>query len=326
MQAPLFADSAVPWRLRLLTATLVGCVSALITYAFQTAFGRGAGDLTWAIRLLPDIFAGIDPYGYSIDLTPMAYPLTAGIVAYPFAAFPPELAAAVFMGLSTGLMTFGLLRQGWWRLLILCSYPFWLTLYTVQWSPLLLAVALFPSLLPITMAKPHIGLSVALTNLTWRRTVACVLLGLLSLALLPDWPFRFLGHQAALVRYVWPLFALPFGPLLLLALFRHKQQRAWFLLLLAAVPQHRWGYDALLLWFVPQSPRGALLLLLGGWAGLGCLLLGTQWVNVATGSALAAAAWYLPALWCVWFEKPLVEPGEHGAQSQTDTGQTTPAI
>ncbi len=41
--------------------------------------------LTVPIRLLPELFASHDPYGYAAIINPMAYPLTAVIVTLPLA-------------------------------------------------------------------------------------------------------------------------------------------------------------------------------------------------------------------------------------------------
>ena len=145
-----------------------------------------SNDVIWAIRLLPDLLAGRDPYGYSTSVEPMSYPLTAGIVTLPFAPFTPIIAGGLFFGCSSALLAFGLTHHGeWWRLMTFLSYPYWMALHTVQWSPLLLAIAFLPTLLPITLAKPHIGLPIALTHLTPRRALACGVLGVVSLVLLP---------------------------------------------------------------------------------------------------------------------------------------------
>lgn len=295
---------------RLITAIIVGITSGILCGTWQMYRGTGAGDIGWAIRLLPDLFNGSDPYGYPISLTPMAYPLTAGIIAAPLALVMPALAAGLFFGLASAMLANGLLReQQWWKLLVFLTYPYWIALHTVQWAPLLLAVTLYPALLPLTLVKPHIGLPIALTNLSGRRVVACCVLGLASLALMPDWPIRWLGHQAAPVRYMWPLLTLPFGPVIILATMRWHDTRAKFLLLFATVPQHRWGYDTLLLWFLPTTPRQGLLMFAASWLGAAALVAGTVAGGVALGTALAVASWYLPALICV-LQRGGIESGQ----------------
>jgi len=106
---------------------------------------------------------------------------------------------------------------------------------------LLLAVALLPALLPLTLVKPHIGLPIALTRLTWRRALACAVFGLATFAIMPDWPLRWLRLVGGFNGYI-PLLTLP-GVLLLLALLRWRDLDARYLLLCAIIPQ-RALYDA----------------------------------------------------------------------------------
>ncbi len=252
-------------RNRFLLAAMVALITGLACYEIQLRFGRGAGDLGYVTRLFHDLVNGIDPYSFPVSVTPMAYPLTAALATSPLALLSPELAAGVFFGLSSMLLVMALTRQGqWWMLLILLAMPYWQALLTVQWSPLLLAVAFYPVLLPLTLCKPTIGFPVAMTRMTWPRFFACAAFVLISLLIMPDWPIRWLGHQADPGQYVPPLFTLPFGPILLLALRRWRDSRAWVLVLMAAMPQRLW-YDMLLIFLIARTPRQILVLVIGTW-------------------------------------------------------------
>ena len=99
----------------------------------------------------------------------------------------------------------------------------------MQWSPIIAASAFFPLLLPVTMAKPQIGLPVFLTRLSRRGLLACVAVALLSLAVMPNWPLLWLRQTGNYEHFI-PLLVLP-GPLLLLALLRYRERDAWLLLL-----------------------------------------------------------------------------------------------
>lgn len=302
-------SSLVRWlrerRPRLVLAALVGLAAGALCCWWHVRFPSASNDVSWAIRLIPELLAGRDPYGYAPSVEPMSYPLTAGLITLPLAMFPPLLAAGIFFGLSSALLAYGVTRDAqWWRLLVFVSYPYWMALHTVQWSPLLLAVAFIPALLPITLAKPHIGLPIVARWLNRRRALACFVLGGVSLLLLPDWPLRWLAHQAALSRYILPLAALPAGPLILLALLRRRDRRAQYLVLLAAVPQHRWGYETLLLWSLPATPRQAFVVLGSGWLGAMGLLWGTLVGGVGWGSVLGIAAWYLPSMLYILVSPP----------------------
>lgn len=250
---------------RLIVAACIGLVSGFACYTIQFQYSRGAGDLGYVTRLFVDLIHGIDPYSYPATLTPMSYPLTAALAVAPFSFLPPEAAAGVFFGLSSVLLVLALTQnRTWWPLLTLLALPYWQALLTVQWSPLFLAIALYPALLPLTLCKPTIGFPVAIVNLTRRRVLASLGFLLVSLVVLPDWPIRWLGHQADPSQYIPPLFRLPLGPILLLAILRWRDQRARFLLTLAIVPQRLW-YDMLLVFFIVRTPRQGLLLVAGTW-------------------------------------------------------------
>jgi hypothetical protein len=211
-------------------------------------FHQDAADFRWALHLAHRMLARRNPYDTPLE----QYPLPAALFALPFVKLPPELAAGLFWGISSFLLAFGLTRHGYTRLLIFLAYPYWAGILTVQWSPLIVASALFPLLLPATLAKPQVGLPVLLTRLTRRGLVACVVVALASLTVMPSWPALWL-RQTGNYQHFIPLFVLP-GPLLLLALVRYRNRDAWLLFFSALLPQ-RWFFDSFILWLIPQSRR-----------------------------------------------------------------------
>ena len=238
-------------RKRLLISVACGVTSGLFCWILHVRLHQGAGDFTFPIRLAQNLLAGTNLY----DSYLQQYPLTAGVFALPFVRLQPEAAAGLFIALSTTLLAFGLTRDGYTRLFVFLAYPYWLALLLVQWSPLLMAAAFFPLLLPVTLAKPQIGLPVAITHLTWRGIVACLVLVAVTLILRPSWPalwFRQLGYYQNFI----PLAVFP-GPLLLLALFRREDRDSYLLLTSALMPQ-RWFYDAFILWLIPKNRREIL--------------------------------------------------------------------
>lgn len=180
------------------------------------------------------------------------YPLTGAVFAMPFLPLRVEWAAALFYGISSGLLSFGVTREGWTRLLVFLAFPFWAGMLAVQWSTLITAAAFFPLLLPVTMAKPQVGLPVALTHMSKRGALACVALLALTVIVMPRWPFLWLRQWGNYEHFI-PLVIVP-GPLLLLALFRYKDKDAWLLVLAAIMPQ-RWFFDAFTLWLIPKTRR-----------------------------------------------------------------------
>ena len=253
----------VPLRNRLLIALGITVISSLLCWRVLERFGFGGGDFGWAMRAAFDLLAGRDPYDYPFNSYAIPYPLTAAFWGLPFIGFSPELGGGLFFGLSSGLLAFGLTRFGYRRLLIFLSYPYFAALVAAQWSPLLMAAGFFPLLFPVILAKPHIGLVIFFNYLTRLGFWLCVMLGILSLSLMPDWPWRWLSQTGEFQNF-FPVLLLP-GPLLLLALLDHKRRDARLLLMAALIPQ-RWFYDNFILWLIPKSTREILLTCVISWS------------------------------------------------------------
>lgn len=249
------------WRIAISAA--IGLASGAFCWFLMRHFHQDAADFRWALRLAHRLIARENPYDTPLE----QYPLTAGLFALPFVRLQPEFAAALFWGISSAVLAFGVTRHGYHRLLIFLAYPYWAALLTVQWSPLITAAAFFPLLLPVTLAKPQVGLPVFLTRPSRAGWAACFLLGLVSLILAPAWPRLWLRQWTAYERF-FPLLVLP-GPLLLLALLRYRDRDARFLFLSAIMPQ-RWFFDSFTLWLIPQSRREIVWTVFFSWgAGLG---------------------------------------------------------
>lgn len=235
-------------RKRLVTSVLTGIVIGSLCWVILRRTHQHSADFRWALHLADRLLARQNPYNTPDE----QYPLPAAFFAVPFLHLHPEAAAATFYGVSSFLLAFGLSRNDYIRLRAFAAYPFWAGLLTAQWSAIIAAGAFFPILLPVTMAKPQVGLPVFLTFFSRRGLFFCLLLGAITLIVLPQWPWLWLG-QARYYQYFIPVLVFP-GPLLLLSLFRYRHRDAWLLLLSALMPQ-RWFYDAFLLWFIPKSRR-----------------------------------------------------------------------
>lgn len=248
------------WRIALSAA--IGIGSGAFCWYLMKHLHQDAADFRWALHLVNRLLARQNPYDTPLE----QYPLTAGLFALPFVRLQPELAAGIFWGISSSLLAFGLTRHGYTRLLIFLAYPYWAGIITVQWSPIIAASAFFPLLLPVTMAKPQIGLPVFLTRLSLKGLLACVVVALLSLVVMPNWPWLWLRQTGNYEHFI-PMLVLP-GPLLLLALLRYRERDAWLLLLAAIMPQ-RWFFDSFILWLIPQSRRQIIWTVFFSWgAGL----------------------------------------------------------
>jgi hypothetical protein len=232
------------------------------------------------------------------------YPLPAALPALPLLRIAPEIAAGIFYGVSSALLAFGLTRENYGRLRIFLAFPYWAGFLTAQWPPIIAASAFFPMLLPVTMMKPQVGLPVFLTRLSRRGLLACLFLGVLSFAVMPQWPLLWF-RQTHYYEHFVPLLIFP-GPLLLLALLRYRDRDAWLLLLASIMPQ-RWFFDSFTLWLIPRSRREILLTAFLSW-GAGVWRWFHQPANFTEVGRLAVIFIYLPMLVVVLLRSAQAQP------------------
>ncbi|MDP9158842.1 MAG: hypothetical protein M3O09_01250 [Acidobacteriota bacterium] len=235
-------------RLRIFVSVVIAVASGTFCWFLLSRLHQGAADFTWAVRAAQSLLAQKNPYDTPLE----QYPLTAALFGLPFVRMPPEIAAAAFYGIGSGLMAFGLSRHGYFRLLVFLAFPYWAGILTAQWCAMIFASAFFPILLPAVMAKPQIGLPIALTRMTRTGFIACVIFFAATLIVMPHWPLWWL-RQLGYYQHFIPVLVLP-GPLLILSLLRYRDRDARFLLLMAIMPQ-RWFFDTLTLWLIPQTRR-----------------------------------------------------------------------
>lgn len=245
-------------RTRIAIAFTVGAAAGILCWLFLSRFDQGAGDFGWAIRGARYLIRGQNPYNTPFE----QYPVTAAVFALPFLSYPAAIAGALFYGVSSALLAFGLARGGYHRLLVFLAYPYWAGMIAVQWSPLLMAAALFPLLLPVTMAKPQIGIPIVINYATKRGAIACLGVLLLTLLVLPRWPLWWI-HQFSNYQHFIPVLVFP-GILITLALIQWRDQDARLLFLTALMPQ-RWFFDSFILWLIPKTRRELLWTILLSW-------------------------------------------------------------
>jgi hypothetical protein len=249
-------------RTRIACGILVGASVGCFAWWGLVAGGLGARDFGAAQRDAQALVQHRKPYADPVGFDSVLYPLTAALFALPFVALPAPLAGGLFTGISTGLLAFAVMRNGWNRLLIFLSYPYWSAVVTVQWSPLLMAAAFLPWLFPVVIAKPNLGLAIALRSATRTGVVVAAALTLITLIVAPGWPVTWWHGMAGYQRFL-PV-ASGAGCLLVLALARYEDKDSRFLLLMGMIPQ-RWFYDALLLWLIPSTTGELLATSLVSW-------------------------------------------------------------
>lgn len=251
-------------RQRCAVAIAIGLAAGLYTYAHlvlvdPVSFGY---DFTWPWRAARALIAHRDPYATIIPTGQFPfdnyfkYPLPAAIVALPVAWMSAPAAAAVFGGVSAGLLAWGLTKDTWHRLWILASPPFAITLESGQWSTLLMAGALIAPLSWVAVCKPTAGLAVFVHRPNWWAVVGSVLLLVASFAVLPSWPIGWVSSIRADPTHKYlSLVSLTGGPVLLLALFRWRRPEARYLLALGAVPQILTFYTAFFPMLIAETKR-----------------------------------------------------------------------
>lgn len=210
----------------------------------------------WAMQAARDLTDGHDPYSYPPHAHFIPYPLPAALAGLPFSFFTPAVGAALFYGISTGLLAFALFTRSKHRLWVFLAMPFWFAMVWAQWTPLIMAAAFFPMLLPVVLIKPQIALPIGLTHLTMIGIYSCIGVGLISVIVYPSWPIVWLSQIKDYQRF-FPFLSLPFGPLLLLALLRWRDSDARVFLLISLFPQRHF-YDAFVLWLIPKTRREIL--------------------------------------------------------------------
>jgi hypothetical protein len=274
-------------------------------------------DAAWAAARA--LRAGMDPYG-AIQSPPwpwtLEYPLPAVLIAYPFSLLPLDLARSLFMATSVGLLAFGLSRRAWWPLIVLLGGPMLIAVFSVQWTPLLTAAALFPWLGAVWAAKPTTGAGLfAAYPSRWAVLGGLVLTALAFVA----WPHWVGGWRHALVGAEQrPAVLRLGGVLLLLGLLRWRLPEGRQLAVLALVPLSPHLYEAVPLALVARSRQDMLALTVCGTLGG---IAGSLWPPTHVPDhgprqwAIMFLAGYLPALVITlrhraagWTAAPLVPP------------------
>jgi hypothetical protein len=255
-------------------------------------------DVIWAgalaLRAHQDPYAAIQSPPWPWDLR---YPLPAVLVTVPLSYLSLAVARAAFMALGIGVLAWALTRKAWWPLIALAGGQVFVSVQSVQWTPLLAAGVLLAPVSLLWSIKPTSGLPLfaAYPN----RWVVVGGLALLALAFLvwPHWPEGWLAaarrapHRPAVLR--------PAGALLLLALLRWRLPEGRQLAALALTPLAPHLYEALPLLLVARTRRELLALTACGTAGLAAVAFLPQGADPDHGSVAwieILVACYLPAL------------------------------
>jgi hypothetical protein len=306
-------------RERILLAATLGTLSAILGSNLQ-ALHTHASDFAQVWYAARAFVHGENPYllvgaGRAFDWPfPLLYPMTAVITAVPFAAIAVRWANVAWVAVGTVGLAWGLTRERLWspKLFVFASFAYLEAAHVAQWSPLLCAAALMPSLGFVLAAKPTLGAALFAAFPNRRALIGMVAVVVVTIALFPTWPMFWVRglqatrHMSAPVTHV-----AAGGPLILLALLKWRRPEARLITALACVPQTTLLYEAVPLFLVVER----------WYEGLGLSILtivAAVWTVPPQAAGYNASLWatgdvivlslYLP---CVLFV--LMRPNQHAS-------------
>ncbi len=286
----------------IILAVLIGLVVCLISLYLSYLGGKVGGDFKNILDPTRSWLAGNDIYlPFKLNLDPFAvpYPFTAYLASVPFTLLQSWVASAIFLGLSSGVLAWLVLRSGNHHyMLLFLSWPFVYNLLLAQFAPLLMCLFFSASFLPVILIKPQLALPFALTQKPNR--LGLILTGVLlaaSLIVYPRWPIDWLASTHT-QNYIGapPIFVLPLGPLILLALLQYREKRSWILVLFGLMPQ-RMVYDQLGVLSVAGNRKQMIILVICSWISFPVLFMYHGWKDMPFGwQQWVVVESYLPAL------------------------------
>lgn len=312
-------------RTRVSVAVALATMAALVFLAHTTwgpDYVRGkagdlAGPLEGARRILAgqrDIYA--EPYAPYASRYALSYPLTASFLVLPLAPLRPQVAATLFVALSTGFAAYLLSRKRLDDLLLFASAPAFFAWCWAQWSPLLLIQGLGAWTVMLGVGKPQVGAAVFAFRPNWRGVLPALGLLVLTLIWAPDWPLKWLHGSmrtaGEVAEHAGALLA-PGGFLLLIAALRWRDPRARLLLALTIIPNRLWFYDQLFLGLIPETTARKMIWVLATWIATAGWAIAREVTGGEARFALEALLIvfvYGPALWFVLRPAPISEPAQ----------------
>jgi hypothetical protein len=226
---------------------------------------------------------------------PLLYPFPAVLAVFPLSFLRPSwLVDALFVALSTGLLTWGLTRDRHVspKLVALISAPFLYGIILSQWSPLLVGAALVPGAGALLICKPSIGLALLVGYPRWSSVIGCGLFLFLSLLIQPVWPWDWLAAIREAPNAIAPI-TVPYGWLVVPVAICWRQPGARVLFALACIPHTTLAYEALALFLIVETWTEAWIL----WIGTAVALVG----HIVAGPYASQYEWVRHgAIWLIW--------------------------
>jgi hypothetical protein len=209
------------------------------------------------------LWAGINPYhaigpeGLYRFSFPLLYPLPAVVAMLPLAWCSAQWADTLFFGGSTALLVWALTRTRCAlhpRICVCFSAAFVSASHTAQWSPLMTAAGLIPSLGFLLACKPTVGLALLTAYPSRRAILGATAFALATMLLWPWWVAGWLAAARAQTHIFAPVTVWTVGgPLVLLALLKWRRPEARLLAALACVPHTPVLYEAVPLFLIVDT-------------------------------------------------------------------------
>ena len=253
---------------------------------------------------------------------PLFYPMPAVLMVVPFTPLSLTTAQVLFDISSGVIFAYALWRfKGPYALLAVLSGSYLFAQRYSQFTPLLVAAALIPSLGGLLTVKPNIGLALWLARPNRSAVLGGLALVALSFIVLPSWPldwFRALHEEST---HLLPPVMRPFGFLLLLSALRWRTPEGRLFLALSLLPQNTQPHDLVPLALIPVNLTEMGIYLAGSWVALAAtakvaLALPPITPQMAVNQTVEQI-WlpillsvYLPMLWLVLRRKPEERPTE----------------
>jgi hypothetical protein len=258
---------------RVITAVALGVVAGLIAYFSMRSHPMHlAKDFSYPWRAARALVDGNNPYEVIQPVAPypfnakLMYPLPAAIVAVPFSFLRPAVAGGIFIALSVTLLAWVLLRDSPHRLPLFLSAPFVHAIILGQWSPLLTAAALMPTLQMFAAAKPTVGLAAWLYRPSIRGIIGGIVIGAIAFLVQPGWVSEWLAAAGSTNKYRGPATTL-LGCFLLLGIARWRRREGRLFIAMSLMPQLPVFYDSVILWLIPSTVWRSLFLTAMSWIG-----------------------------------------------------------
>jgi len=282
-------------KIDILYISIIGVFGLLLSLLLTDFYGVQSGDFTWLYRAAQLLLNGNNPY---LDITPsgpypydayLYYPLPTAVLAIPFTALPIQFAGPVFFGISSALLAYAISRDGWDRVAVFLSVPYFIAASVAQFGPILMAATLLSGIPgALSILKPSQGLIAF--NYRPKLITILTILGILAATwwILPFWPLDWIESILAKSqgRFLSVVLRFP-GPLLLLSILKWREPRGRVLLLSSLIPRNPYWYDGLLLWIVPKNRMQGIVLSLSSWVAYAM-----WWVIIAsTPSDYVQTAW-----------------------------------